>query len=207
MKSRAVAAAFAAAVISAAAYAGSVRVASECLWRPEGAAPSPLRAGAKSAPLKAAPRAARSDALLFSAQGLPAGISINSRTGEISGIVRGEQSGTAVITVKSKETGFSDTCSLAYDFAAQPEWSVGKYAAHVIDDASGETAGDIQLSSAASGAISGRIKAGKKTVASASSQLVLRDYVPGEGWTCELPLSIPKAGIVQVLEFRIEDTY
>ena len=103
------------------------------------------------------------DALLFSAQGLPAGISINSRTGEISGIVRGEQSGTAVITVKSKETGFSDTCSLAYDFAAQPEWSVGKYAAHVIDDASGETAGDIQLSSASSGAISGRIKAGKKT--------------------------------------------
>ena len=62
MKSRAVAAAFAAAVISAAAYAGSVRVASECLWRPEGAAPSPLRAGARSAPLKAAPRAARSDA-------------------------------------------------------------------------------------------------------------------------------------------------
>ena len=29
----------------------------------------------------------------------------------------------------------------------------------------------------------------------------------GEGWTCELPLSIPKAGIVQVLEFRIEDAY
>ena len=47
----------------------------------------------------------------------------------------------------------------------------------------------------------------KKTVASASSQLVLRDYVPGEGWTCELPLSIPKAGIMQVLEFRIEDAY
>jgi hypothetical protein len=39
------------------------------------------------------------------------------------------------------------------------------------------------------------------------SQFVLRDYVPGEGWTCELPLSIPKAGIVQVLEFRIEDAY
>jgi hypothetical protein len=46
-----------------------------------------------------------------------------------------------------------------------------------------------------------------RTVASASAQLVLRGYEPGEGWTCELPLVLPKAGIVQVLEFRIEDAY
>ena len=68
---------------------------------------------------------------------------------------------------------------------------------------------DIVLSIAADGKTTAKARksGSKKTVASASSQLVLRDYVPGEGWTCELPLSIPKAGIVQVLEFRIEDAY
>ena len=68
---------------------------------------------------------------------------------------------------------------------------------------------DLSLSIAADGKTTAKARksGSKKTVASASSQLVLRDYVPGEGWTCELPLSIPKAGIVQVLEFRIEDAY
>ena len=48
---------------------------------------------------------------------------------------------------------------------------------------------DIVLSIAADGKTTAKARksGSKKTVASASSQLVLRDYVPGEGWTCELP--------------------
>ena len=46
---------------AAGAYAEGIRVASECLWRPESVA-APLRAGAKSAAPKAAQRAARGGA-------------------------------------------------------------------------------------------------------------------------------------------------
>ena len=103
------------------------------------------------------------DSFSFSARGLPSGLSLDKKTGKISGVVRGAQSGTAFITVKSSSTGLSDTCALAYDFAARPPWAVGRFAAHVFADDGEKSAGDIQMSSAASGAISGRIIAGGKT--------------------------------------------
>ena len=68
---------------------------------------------------------------------------------------------------------------------------------------------DLSLSIAANGktTVTAKKTGTTRTVASGSAQLVLRGYEPGVGWTCELPLVLPKAGIAQTLDISIEDAY
>ena len=103
------------------------------------------------------------DSYKFTAKGLPKGLSINSRNGKISGVPKRPGAGTATITVKSKITGLSSTCKLGYRYAAAPAWTKGKFAAYVIKDATGRSAGYINVSAGAAGAITGKIKTGSKT--------------------------------------------
>ena len=66
---------------------------------------------------------------------------------------------------------------------------------------------DISLAFAASGKVTvTAVKHGKtKVLASSSTEVMLADYVPGEGWTGELAVVLPKLKIYRVFQVKIAD--
>ncbi len=96
------------------------------------------------------------DYLVFTAKGLPKGVSLNRSTGKLSGTPSKAQNGTAKLTAKSMLTGRSRTYSWKYSFTALPSWARRNYGAYVM---SGDgTVGDVKVKVTSAGVVSGKLK-------------------------------------------------